>query len=256
MQSYYMNTLLFIVAMLAVLFFAGNYINAGQSLSLPGGEVGSVEIATSEAPDEDPLMGHRSFDANMRFGQLTFHGAAFTFQDLDETDGFAPYNFAFQTDRFTQTPRMGDTLISSFYARHKSSFSDNSGVLTDTCVNPREDNNISADGLVLTSPILCMIASDVPNRQLGMIGVVQPADSTVRLENGDATCRAEIAHWRTLPTFTNISIIICAVVDKPFDPDARRAEDWMDVIFYQQFNGTQLLNMRATTRNFQTIRGS
>lgn len=256
MQSYYMNTLLFVVAMLAVLFFAGNYINAGQSLSLPGVSDASAETAANEVAAQSLLKGHRTFDASMRFGQLTFHGAAFTFEDADATDSFAPYNFSFRTDQFTQTPRMDDTLIASFYARHGANFSDNSGVLTNTCVNPREGNNTSADGIALTAPILCMITSDIPNQQLGMIGVVQPADNTIGLESGDATCRAEVAHWRTLPTFGNINIILCAVVDQPYNPDARRADEWMDVIYYQQAGDTNLLNMRGTTRNFQSVRGS
>ncbi len=256
MKSYYMNTLLFAVAALAILFFAGRYINAGQSLSMPEFIAASDDSPESTVPQVSPLRGHRTFAATMRFGQLTFHGAAFTFEDKEATDGFTPYNFAFRTDQFTQTPRMGDTLISAFYRRHNASFSDNSGVLTNTCVNPREGTNTSADGIALTAPILCMITSDVSGRQLGMIGLVQPTDNAVGLASGDATCRGEIAHWRTLPNFSNIKIILCAVVDRPYNPDARRADSWMDVIYYQQISDTQLVNLQATDRNSRPLEGS
>lgn len=245
MQSYFMNTLLFGVFMLGILFFANREIGSIQAAT-SADVITADQAPISETFRDDPLMGHRTFSAAMRFGQLNMHGAAFTFEDESDTSGFVPYNFAFRTDQFTQTPRMDNNIIGGFYGRYKASFPTVSGVLTNTCVNFRDT---TADGIALKAPIVCQMMSAQPNRQMAMIGIVQPSDITVALESGDATCRDEVAHWRSLPGFQSIKTIVCIVVDKPYNPDARNASDWMDVIYYQQASDTVLLNMQATDRN-------
>ena len=245
MQSYFMNTLLFGVFMLGILFFANREI--GNIQTATAADLSTSEGAsTTETFRDDPLNGHRAFSAGMRFGQLSLHGAAFTFEDEDDTSSYVPYNFAFRTDQFTQTPRMDDNIIDGFYGRYKASFPTVSGVLTNTCVNSRDS---TADGIALTAPIVCQMMSAQPNQQMAMIGVIQPNDNTLALDSGDATCRGEVSHWRSLPGFQNIKTIVCIVVDKPYNPDARSASEWMDVIYYQQASDTLLLNLQATDRN-------
>lgn len=251
-----MNTLLFIVAAMGILFFASDTINSGDSFSFSEFISASADGSGNRAPRGDTLMGHRSFTASTRTGQLSFHGAAFTYEDIDDTSSFAPYNFAFEANLFTPTPDTGDTIITSFYQQYNASFTDESGVLTETCLNPREGSNTSAEGMALTAPILCMIASDAPGQRLGMIGVVQPADDTILVQSGDATCRGEVAHWQTFPIYEDIEIILCAVVDQPYDTGSLDADRWMDIIFYQQVSDTHLLNMDATQRNSQSAYGS
>lgn len=196
-------------------------------------------------------MGQRTFDGNIRFGRLSFHGTAFTFTDRDDPTTFVPYSFAFDKNRFTEVPRINN--LGTFYDRYDAAdMSIKSGVDLRSCVQPRLETMATGDGLSLTNPLLCRIQSSLPNSPDGMIGVIFPTDNKTPLADGDATCRSEIAHWLTLPGYENPSIVVCAVVDRPFDPDAYRAQDWMDVIFYQQYAG-KLYNMRADTRNFQRI---
>ncbi|WP_341365673.1 hypothetical protein [Yoonia sp. BS5-3] len=239
MQSYVMNTLLFGVVMLGILFFANREIST----------IVPEQAATQELVVDDLLMGHRSFDGRMRFGQLTFHGAAFTFEDKDDPSTFVPYNFAYLTDRFSQTPRMDGNVIAPFYAQYDAAFSIDSGVLTDTCVNPRQDETEGADSIALKNPILCQIASALPDQAPAMIGVLQSEDPAAAFTDADATCRAEIALWRNQPGFEEIKIMFCAIVDGTGIEDGQPAGDWMDVIVYQQISDVTLATLRGAGRN-------
>ncbi|MHA6262438.1 hypothetical protein ACXYMO_04480 [Arenibacterium sp. CAU 1754] len=201
--------------------------------------------------DEEILMGHRTFDGSVRFGRLSFHGTAFTFTDRDDPKTFVPYSFAFDKNRFTPVPRVN--RLGKFYEKYNAGdLPIKSGVDLESCVEPRRETIATGDGLSLINPMLCRIQASLPNAPDGMIGVVFPADNETPLADGDATCRSEFAHWRTLSGYEDASIVLCAIVDRPFDPDAYRPQDWMDVIFYQQYAG-KLYNMRADTRNFQRI---
>lgn len=201
--------------------------------------------------NEEILMGYRRFDADIQDGRLSFHGAAFTFLDADDPSTFMPYNFAFDGSKFVQ---MTDTtLAAEFYARNDAAFPTVSGVDTQNCVTPRAGDMKTADGTPLALTTLCRIVPAIPGTAEGMIGVIYPADNAQPLADGDATCRAEFDHWRSFPGFKNKTIVLCAIVDRPHVQNAYMATQWMDVIFYQHYAGA-LYNMRADTRNFQSIR--
>ncbi len=196
------------------------------------------------------LKGYRTFDATLEGDQLRFYGAAFTFLDAKDPSSFVPYNFAFDGAVFGEAP--DQDLARDFYARNDALFSTASSVDPYNCVEPRADSMTMADGTPLTHSLLCPIHAAHDTEQAGMIGVIIPDENSTPLADGDAACRAEFQHWRTLPGFEDKSIVLCAIVDRRFVPDAYSATSWMDVIFYQQHRG-YLYNMRADTRNFQRI---
>ncbi|MDX8353458.1 hypothetical protein [Cognatiyoonia sp. IB215182] len=203
---------------------------------------------------QDIVLAYRRFDADLRFGQLTVFGAVMTFDDIDEPASFTPYNFAFRRDKFTATPSFGQGPYTALYGRYNAEFPKTSGVVTESCINPRANNNTTEDGIALKQSMLCKLDSALPDRPAAMIGIIQPQVNEALPRGGDRTCRTEAAHWSTLPGFEDFDLIFCIVVDLPFDPDAYQASDWMDVITYQRF-GSALFNMRAARRNFESIRG-
>lgn len=235
------------------------YVVAQASIPLEDGRespIRSVGRALFGGPslitsDEEILMGYRRFDASIEDGRLSFHGAAFTFLDADDPSTFMPYNFAFDGHGFVE---MTDTRVATeLYASNDAAFPTVSGVDGENCVTPRAGTLETADGTPLALSTLCRIVPAIPGQAEGMIGVIYPADNTKPLADGDATCRGEFDHWRSLPGFENKTIVLCAIVDRPYVEDAYSATRWMDVIFYQHYAG-DLYNMRADTRNFQSIR--
>jgi hypothetical protein len=200
--------------------------------------------------DEEILIGYREFDGNIHSNRLSFHGAAITLLNANDPSTFKSYNFAFDRDGFAEMPDTNTTQ--AFYDRYDADFPTTSGVDIESCVQPRPDTIATEDGTSLIFPTLCRIDSSTSDGPSGMIGVVFPADNEQPLADGDATCRAEIAHWRTLSGFADMPIVLCAVVDRPNDVGAHSGRFWMDVILYQHL-GNDLYNMRAESRNFQRI---
>jgi hypothetical protein len=199
--------------------------------------------------DEQILMGYRAFEADIRNSRLSFYGSALTFLDDDDPTTYSAYNFSFDSVGFVKLP---DTnFVENFHASYGVDFPTVSGVDIESCIAIRTDTTATSDGISLIFPTLCRIQS-TSGQSNGMIGVIFPEDNKKPLEDGDATCRSEIAYWRTLPGFTDVTVVLCAIVDLPYVANAYSATFWMDIIFYQQY-GNELYNMRADSRNFRRI---
>jgi len=198
---------------------------------------------------EEPRLAHRTFDARITTNRLSFSGTILSFTAQDDPATFASYTFAFHETQFTPLP--DTSAVAAFQEQFGVEHPVQSTVDIDSCIETRPDTIATADGTSLIFPTLCRINATAEGEAPGMIGVIFPADNTIPLRDGDATCREEIAYWRTLPGFADIGIVICAVVDRPFDPNGR-AQNWMDVIAYQHVDGA-LFTMRAESRNFLRI---
>ncbi|PRY26052.1 hypothetical protein CLV78_101145 [Aliiruegeria haliotis] len=198
------------------------------------------------------LMGYRSFDADLRGDRLTFVGGAFTFLDRDDPQTFEAYLFQYDGTSFLPTRLAQSQAAAKLFSRYGAAVPGEPVPAASGCIDPRPGQPATAAGIPLRAPVLCHLSSATPGGLPAIIGVLNPAPDTLPLDSGDETCRAEIAHWLTLPGFEDAEVVLCAVVDQPFLKDAYSASYWMDIIFYQQ-RGTRLLNMRADRRNFQKI---
>ena len=198
----------------------------------------------------DPfLKAYRVIDADLRLGQLSVSGAAFTFTDLEDPNTIVPYNFSFRHDHFTATPTINFPAHEKLYQRVDVNLPKTSGVVPETCINPRPQSNSTASGVALKTPLLCHLQASLPNSPPAMVGVIQPASNVALRARTDSVCRAELNHWITLSTFEDIPIVFCIVVDRPFLPDAYSADLWMDVIIYQR-GRRRISTLRAAGRNF------
>ena len=204
-----------------------------------------VDNVTGHYSGDEILMGLRKWSADLDDTGVTLHGAAITFLDRKDPATFMPYAFALDSSGFTapRPDQMPD--IAAFFAREKADFSALPVPRPTDCIQTRSET------LPGTVPV-CRLAAMRDGGPPAVIGLVRPADTALPLADGDATCRAEVARWLALPEFKGVPLALCAVVDRPYVPDAYSAGMWMDVIFYQK-RGTRLLNMRGEARNFHRI---
>lgn len=198
--------------------------------------------------DTPLLLAYRDFEGRVQSDRLSVHGGVVTFLDRDTTESFVAYNFAYSDLGFTSMLPPGP--VGALHARYGLRLPTRSTVIADSCIDPRPGTTTTGRGVALIRPTLCRIAPSRAGAPMGVIGVLFPSEPGTR--DGNAMCRKEARHWHALEGFGDAGVVICIVVDRPPEPKARKAEDWMDVIAYQQI-GDALLTMRASRRNFTSI---